>query len=25
MGVLNKDYKNWMMAQTKLIIENAEQ
>lgn len=25
MGILNKDYKNWMMAQTKLIIENAEQ
>ena len=24
-GILNKDYKDWMMTQTKLIIENAEQ
>ena len=25
MGILNKDYKSWMMNQTKLIIEDAEQ
>ena len=25
MGILNKDYKSWMMTQTKLIIEDAEQ
>ncbi len=24
-GVLNKDYKDWMMAQTKNIIESSEQ
>ncbi len=24
-GILNKDYKSWMMTQTKSIIENADQ
>ena len=24
-GILNKDYKSWMMAQTKRIIEHADQ